>query len=166
LIRVFGTGRLGSRTAKKTAREDQQMPGEDEDPQRTYNFWLGRTLRELRDSKKIARSEIAWHVPGEKGKPIDVSTLSHFENGKTFTRTPDSTVAAYALLCGVDDARDLWAEALRQWIKLGGVPMTGRNLTPAVRARLLAQEASQRTAPYAVESQDKPTSIRKRRRAG
>lgn len=126
------------------------------------NFWLGSLLRDLRRERKISRSQIAPHVPGREGKPVDVSTLSRFENGETWTPSPDATVAAYARMCAAD-ARELWVQAANDFLKKGGAPVAGRKLSSAERAMYLAEEAALRTEPYSDESQDKPTSTRRKR---
>lgn len=127
---------------------------------RTMNFWLGRLLRELREERRVSRSQIAPHVPGREGKPVDVSTLSRFENGDTWTPSPDATVAAYARMCEADP-RELWVRAANDFLRKGAAPIAGRQLTPQERALYLAEEARLRTQPSDGESPGKPTSNRR-----
>src|SRR5690349_19695443 len=93
---------------------------------RTMNYWLGRRLRLAREAANLSRRQLAAYIPGRKGEPVDVSTLSRFENGETWTPHPDVTVATYGLLCEVD-ARTLWREAAADFIELGDTPVAGRS---------------------------------------
>lgn len=132
---------------------------------RTFLFWLSKHLRELRECKDVSIADIAVLVDGRKtGKPINTSSLSRFENGESWPDRPDQTVAAYAYLCGYEDARELWKEAIERFIKKGGAPAIEDLRSPG-RALRLASEAAQRTRPYVAESPDKPTSIPRRRAA-
>ena len=111
---------------------------------RTMNYWLGRRLRMAREAVGLSRRQLAAYIPGRKGDPVDVSTLSRFENGETWTAHPDVTVATYGLLCEVD-ARALWRDAADDFISMGDTPVAGRSLSSAERALLLARDAAGQT---------------------
>lgn len=125
---------------------------------RTMNYWLGRRLRRAREAANLSRRQLAAHIPGRKGEPVDVSTLSRLESGDTWTPHPDVTVATYGLLCEVD-ARLLWKQAASDFMRLGGTPHAGRELSAPERALLLAQGAAGQT-PSDGRSEHMPTSIR------
>lgn len=126
---------------------------------RTMRYWLARTLRETRETAGLERNTVA-NLAG-----VDGATISRFENGHTWPQQIDRIVAAYALLCGVDDGRDLWARALTAYRTNGGAPLLG-DLNPAQRALLLALEASQRSRPYDAESQEEPSATDRRQEDG
>ncbi len=128
-------------------------------------YWLARTLRETRLAHGVNRREILALVPGQRGQ-MDPATLYRFEKGETWPHNLDQLVVAYARLCGIEDARKLWANAVAAYKAHGTAPVLGPvPISPALRALLLAQEAAGReTPPYGDESQDKPTSTQKQNR--
>lgn len=138
-----------------------EAPQNDATSADTMRYWLARTLRQTRESRGVSRDAIRMLVPGRDGNPMDISTLSRFENGQTWPREIDALVPAYALLCGIEDPRELWKQALADWLAKGAAPTVGQ-LSPALRSVMLAVEARQRQQPYDAESQGKPTSIPKK----
>lgn len=126
---------------------------------RTMCYWLARTARETRESvdPPVKTSTLAV-LAG-----VDASTISRFEAAKTWPQKIDRVVAAYAAMCGIEDGRELWARALKDWRASGGAPAL-EELGPAQRALLLAMEAAQRKSPYDGESQSEPNATQKKRR--
>jgi len=113
------------------------------DHDRSMRYWLSRILREARERAHIRRQEIAI-VAG-----LDASTISRFENATSWPQQLDRLVAAYAQLCGIEDGRELWTQALRSWQTRGSPPTLGQ-LTPAQQYVLLALQSTQQqpaTAP-------------------
>lgn len=126
---------------------------------RTMRYWLARACREARERTGQRRAEIAL-LAG-----IDPSTLSRFETFQTWPQNVDRVIVAYAYLCEIEDARSLWVQATRSFMKHGGVPLLGE-LSAAQRALLLAFEAAQRTSTHADEYQSEPISIQSRQAGG
>lgn len=134
---------------------------EEPERERTMLHWLGRHCRELREKRLVKTSEIVQWVHGRSG-PLDISSLSNFENGKNWPQRLDAVIAAYAITCGVEDGRTLWRAALTDYVKLGGAPLPTRNPSHAQSSVLLSLEAAQRQTPYDGESRGTPTSTPKR----
>jgi len=135
------------------------MPKEIQDGlRRTMHYWLQRTTREIREQSNCTARDIAL-VAG-----LDPGTVSRWEKhdiswprGHNIERL----VVAYAQMCGVEDARDIWSEAIKQYQQSGGAPILGE-LTPQQRSLLLALEAAQRSAQDAGKSREAPTAKRRR----
>jgi transcriptional regulator with XRE-family HTH domain len=126
-------------------------------------YWLGKTLRQEREAKNLKLADV-YAMLRTQGETTAESTLSRLENGHTWSRETEKIITVYAFMCGIDDARDLWAKALRQWLQHGGVPVLGE-LTPQMRAYLLAVEADRRTRPADAESPSETNANVKRREA-
>lgn len=70
--------------------------------------FLGQAAREARESDGSRIGPVAVSV---KGGPLSESTISRFENGKTWTRNPDATIGAYADVLNRDPI-EFWERAL------------------------------------------------------
>lgn len=130
---------------------------------RTMRYWLGRTLRETRNAAGKDLLDISQELR-RNGLSTTEPTVSRIETSPGWPRDLDAIVAAYAEVCRIEDPRDLWEKALGAWISRGGIPYLG-SLTPERSAELLALEARKRSLQRAGESQAKPISSRKRRKA-
>lgn len=128
-------------------------------PGQTLGYWLGRTMREIREDAGVVASEVAGRVRVSEG------TVTRFEKGQTWPRHPDQYLAAYAELVGVPDARSFYDSALKQWRKHGEAP-TIEPGTPTQRAAEAARRANRRTKQALDESQRKPPSTQKKRGGG
>lgn len=138
---------------RERPREEPHMPGTDDiEQRRTMRYWISTVLREAREEAGVPPKNVAQLAD------VDNSTLSRFENHRTWPQNLDRMVAAYALIAGVEDPRDLWREAVQRYVKDGGQPVLGE-LSPAQRSLRLALEAAQRQTPYADESRPGQTSI-------
>jgi hypothetical protein len=91
----------------------------------TMLYWLAHACREARLAHvpKIKALDIASRVRDyvPRRESVDNSTISRFEKGVTWPRTPmDAIVAAYAVELELEPIQ-LWQEALRLWhAHLGG----------------------------------------------
>lgn len=70
--------------------------------------WLGLAAREARE--RAGRRQVHIAAAADVGE----TTISRFEAGKQWPRSPDRTIAAYAQVLEVD-AIEIWQEALRRW---------------------------------------------------
>jgi transcriptional regulator with XRE-family HTH domain len=104
---------------------------------RTLDYWLGITMRELREEQHVKRSEVAARMLCAE------VTVLNFEKGKTRPREVDQFLAAYAELLGVQDPLDFYDIALARMRSDGlpprveiaeGTPMS-RAVDAAKRAR-------------------------------
>jgi transcriptional regulator with XRE-family HTH domain len=120
---------------------------------RTMRYWLSCTLKEVRERAGQKPKTVA-ELAG-----VDASTISRFENNQAWPQKIDRMVAAYAMLSGVDDGRDLWHEAVERFRAQGGAPVLGE-LSSAQKSLRLALEAAQRQSPYGDESPSVRTSTR------
>lgn len=80
------------------------------------SYWLADALRATREAAKVSRNAIA------KRLDVDPSTVFRLEKGAGLTRDVERYVAAYAELCGVEDGRQLWRDALNRWMDHGAPP--------------------------------------------
>ena len=123
---------------------------------RTMLYWLSRTLRTAREAAGFEIKDVLPFVPVK-----EVGAIRRFEDAKHWPRQVDIWVAAYAYLLGLDDGRKLWERAVRSYLKDGGAPVLGE-LSPQLRAVLLAVEANERFGPADDGSPAAPSTRRKR----
>jgi len=147
----------------RMARTTSPTTDRDSPPQRdTMRYWLLRKLRELQDANDLNQKDVAFYAG------VDAGQISRFINQGTWPRALDQIVAAYALLSGIEDPRDIWIEAAENFRRHGTIPSADdAGLTPPALAARRALEAAQRhRRPYTGESRGKPTSSRRKRAAG
>ena len=93
-------------------------------------FWLAFVCRKARlgHVPRIKALDIASRIRDytPRGESVDNSTITRFEQGTTWPRTPvDAIVSAYAEELGLEPIT-LWTEALRRWTSHQG----GAKLSP------------------------------------
>ena len=107
----------------------------------TFRYWLLRTLKEMREEHDFGFDDVA-HYSG-----VHSTTVGRFDEG-SWPREIDQILAAYGLLSKMEDPRDIWNIAWKNYKKLGAIPSAeDANLSPAARAARLSLEASQRRKP-------------------
>lgn len=104
----------------------------------TMLYWLAQVCRAERVDRKPkvkaldVASRIRDHMPN--GESVDNATISRFEKGTIWPRTPtDAIVAAYADELRVEPI-ELWTEALRLWhTHLAGEALSAEGEAAAVK---------------------------------
>jgi transcriptional regulator with XRE-family HTH domain len=107
---------------------------------RTLDYWLGVTMKELREAQDVKRSEIAARMLCAE------VTVLNFEKGKTRPREVDQFLAAYAELLGFDDPLVFYEIALQRMRTKGMPPRVeveaGTAMSRAVDAAKRARRGS------------------------
>lgn len=82
----------------------------------TQLYWLGREVRALRETLGLTPEFVgaAFNISGNK--------IRRFEKGENQPQDVEQIVAGYAVLAGLDDAREIYARALRSWVAKGKKP--------------------------------------------
>jgi transcriptional regulator with XRE-family HTH domain len=88
----------------------------DRPPGQRFEYWLGATARRLREEAGLSLEDMASRVHASKEK------LDRFEKGRTRPHNESEVVAGYAEVCGIADARDVYALALDDWNAHGQAP--------------------------------------------
>lgn len=83
-------------------------------------YWLAKACKEARQAKNVK----VEHVAVLAGLSVD--SVRRFERAETWPQDPDGLMAAYAELCGIEDALDLYQRALDLWREHGQRPLVGR----------------------------------------
>src|SRR5687768_1109257 len=82
-------------------------------PGKRFAFWIAVVCRAAREAAGESQSSVARMVG------VQPSMIHRFENAWTWPRNPEQIVAAYALVAGIEDSRDLWEKAISYWKKDG-----------------------------------------------
>jgi transcriptional regulator with XRE-family HTH domain len=84
-----------------------------------FEYWLGATARRLREEAGLSLEDMASRMHASKEK------LDRFEKGRTRPHNESEVVAGYAEVCGIADARSVYALALEEWNARGQAPAAG-----------------------------------------
>lgn len=129
----------------------------DEDPRLTLGYWLGLTMRELREdatpavSPKLVARRFGVHI----------TSIQRFESGTHWPTQVDRLLAVYAELLGAEEPRDYYRLALERWMGTGGTqPVAGPRVPATTRAVAAVQRAAQRTRDTQLASPAGPRAIR------
>jgi hypothetical protein len=99
------------------------VPPPSDPPGRRFSYWLGQRCKRTRELHGLSLEAVAGHVGMSK------ESIDKFEKGRARPQQEDGVVAGYGELVGLEDARDLYAEALRDWYDHGDAPIAKRPAT-------------------------------------
>lgn len=121
------------------------------------SYWLATTLKEAREHAGLSREDIA--------RPLGVNgvTIKRLESGQSMGRDVDQYVAAYAFVLGLEDGRELWEKATRDYRRHGSPPMFSVPAgLPQAFAEAIREVALRRRPRDAAPSEEPPATPRRR----
>lgn len=108
----------------------------------TMSYWIALVLMEERERAGLSERQIATSFD------VNPRTIQRLEKGASMGRDIDRFVAGYAHLLGYEDARDLWAAAVKRWRSEGSAPaFSPVDGPPSAFADAIRQEALRRRKP-------------------
>jgi hypothetical protein len=127
------------------------------------NYWIGDTLRAAREEGGVPLPMIAGVLDVH---PRTVERIEDAGDARGYGADMDRVVAAYALVLGIEDSRDLWERAIQRWREeVPEAPDFTAGL-PGARFVLPIREAARQQAQARLESEGKATAKRTKREAG
>lgn len=85
-------------------------------PGTTLAYWIAQALRHQREAAGVSRANLALTLG------VSDATLKRLESGSKMPPDIEARVAAYAWILGLKDGRELWQQAVEDWVHHGKPP--------------------------------------------
>lgn len=127
-------------------------------------YWLAEAATKVRTDAGASPEHIAALLG------VGAETIKRFERAKHWPSDPDRLVAAYAVIGGLQDAREIYQQALDLWYEHGTKPLVGRadDTGPLTAGQRFEQQiaGARRARPRDTPAREGTTSAAQRRKAG